>query len=117
MRASTHMRDRAKELRRAMTVSEQRLWNWLRNRTFDGFKFRRQVPVGPYVLDFYCPALKLAIEVDGRYHETPWGAEYDDARATYLDGRGIRVVRVTNQLLAKDSWLVEEIIGDALSRG
>jgi very-short-patch-repair endonuclease len=110
------MRSRAKELRRAMTISERRLWNWLRNRTFERFKFRRQVPVGPYVLDFFCPALKLAIEVDGVHHETPWVAEYDDSRASYLDRHGIRVVRITNELLAKDSWLVEEVIRDAVAR-
>lgn len=84
-----------------MTVSEQRLWNWLRNRTFGGFKFRRQVPAGRYVLDFYCPALKLAIEVDGQHHETPWTAEYDDERTRYLQSQGIDVVRITNKLLAR----------------
>jgi very-short-patch-repair endonuclease len=110
------MRNRAKELRRAMTVSERRLWNWLRNRTFEGFKFRRQVPVGPYVLNFYCPALKVAIEVDGAHHQSFWMAEYDGARSSYLDTRGIRVVRIANDLLAKDSWLVEQIIRDVLAR-
>jgi len=56
---SDHMRDRARQLRHAPTVSEQRLWNWLRNRTFAGFKFRREEPIGPYVADFYCARLKL----------------------------------------------------------
>ncbi|HEX6159505.1 MAG TPA: endonuclease domain-containing protein [Thermoanaerobaculia bacterium] len=78
------MRSRAKELRRAMTLSERRLWNWLRNRSFGRYKFRRQVPIGPYVLDFYCPALKLSIEVDGRQHEMDWMIDYDGARTTYL---------------------------------
>ncbi|HEU4887388.1 MAG TPA: endonuclease domain-containing protein [Thermoanaerobaculia bacterium] len=100
MAATAHMRGRAKGLRRSMTVSEQRLWNWLRNRTLGGFKFRRQVPVGRYVLDFYCPALKLAIEVDGQQHETLWMAEYDGERTLYLRSQGIEVVRITNKLLA-----------------
>jgi very-short-patch-repair endonuclease len=98
-----------------MTVSEQRLWNWLRNRTFGGFKFRRQVPVGRYVLDFYCPALKLGIEVDGQHHETAWMAAYDGGRASYLRSRGIDIVRIANKLLAQHSWVVEEIIQQAIA--
>jgi very-short-patch-repair endonuclease len=66
------LRQRAKEMRRAPTRSENRLWSWLRDRRFDGYKFRRQYPIGRYVLDFYCAELKLAIEVDGRHHEEPW---------------------------------------------
>ena len=116
MPVSLHMRNRAKELRKTMTVSERRLWNWLRNRSFSGFKFRRQVPVGPYVLDFYCPALKLGIEVDGRHHETSWLAEYDGQRAAYLHSKNIAVVRVPNVVLATDSLTVEQVIGDAIAR-
>jgi very-short-patch-repair endonuclease len=110
MRASAHMHRRAKVLRKVMTLSERRLWNWLRDRTFAGFKFRRQVPVGRFVLDFYCPALKLAIEVDGKHHGTVLMSEYDCNRALYLRTRGIEVVRVTNELLAKNSLIVEQII-------
>jgi very-short-patch-repair endonuclease len=109
------MRARAKQLRRAMTLSEQRIWNWLRNRTFDDCKFRRQVPVGPYVLDFYSPAFELANELDGAHHETQWNSEYDSARTSFLHARGIEVVRITNEQLAKDSWTVEEIIRYAIS--
>ena len=99
-----------------MTVSEQRLWNWLRNRTFDGAKFRRQVPIGPYVLDFYCPALRLAIEVDGRQHQSVWLFDYDDERTVFLRSRGIETVRIANEQLAKDSRIVEDIIHDAIAR-
>ena len=98
-----------------MTVSERRLWNWLRNRTFGGFKFRRQAPVGRYVLDFYCPVLKLAIEVDGQQHETPWMAEYDGERTLYLRSQGIEVVRIANKLLATDSLIVEQILQHAIA--
>ena len=110
------MRGRAKQLRRAMTANERRIWNWLRRRTFHGFKFRRQVPIGPYVVDFYCPALKLAVEVDGQHHETVWMAEYDDARTDYLRKRGIDVVRITNKLLATDSLSAEATIQYAIER-
>jgi very-short-patch-repair endonuclease len=110
------MRSRAKDLRRAMTVSEQRLWNWLRNRTFDGAKFRRQVPVGPYVLDFYCPAVRLAIEVDGAQHQSVWMFGYDDERTAFLRSRGIEIVRIANEQLAKDSRTVEDIIHEAIAQ-
>ncbi|HEV3485983.1 MAG TPA: endonuclease domain-containing protein [Vicinamibacterales bacterium] len=108
------MRERAKELRKAPTLSERRMWNWLRNRSFNGFKFRRQVAIGRYVLDFYCPQLKLAIELDGHQHETPWMAEYDGDRSAYLRVRGIEIVRIPNELLAKDSLMVEQIIEAAI---
>lgn len=102
------MRDRARDSRKTLTVSEQRLWNWLRNRTFSGYKFRRQFPIGPYVLDFYCPELKFAIEVDGHQHELPCVREYDERRTHDSSVLGIRVLRVPNVLLATDSRLVEE---------
>ena len=116
MRASSHMRSRARQLRKSATVSEQRIWNWLRNRTFSGFKFRRQVPIGRYVVDFYCPALRLAIELDGKHHETAWMSEYDEERSMYLSSRGIDVVRIANELLARDSLLAEQVIEAALVR-
>jgi very-short-patch-repair endonuclease len=108
------MRQRARLLRKTSTISEQRLWNWLRNRTFGGFKFRRQVPVGPYVVDFYCSQLKLVIEVDGHHHETAWMSESDSERSQFLSLSGINVVRITNELLARDSWTAEEVIQAAI---
>ncbi len=96
------------------TVSEQRMWNWLRNRTFEGHKFRRQVAVGRYVLDFYCPGLRLAIEMDGRQHETPWMSDYDGHRAAFLNTRGIEVVRISNETLVRYPLIVEEMIGHAI---
>src|SRR5687767_8055899 len=116
MRASSHMRSRAKELRKAPTLSERRIWNWLRNRTFGGLKFRRQFPIGRYVIDFYCPALQLAIELDGHQHETPWMAEYDSERTRFLQKHGIEVLRIANELLARDSFTVEQILEDAIAR-
>jgi len=106
--ATAHLLDNARELRRALTISEQRLWNWLRNRTFGGYKFRRQFPVGRYILDFYCRELKLAIEVDGRQHELDCVREYDDERTGDLKALGISVLRIPNVLLATDPLLAEE---------
>ena len=64
-----HMRDTARRLRREATPAEQTLWGLLRGRQCDGYRFLRQRPLGQYVVDFYCPALHLAVEVDGGVHE------------------------------------------------
>ena len=61
-------RDRARELRRDMTLAERRLWDLLRSRQMDGFRFRRQMPIGPYIADFCCLQTRLIIEVDGGQH-------------------------------------------------
>jgi len=102
-------------MRKAPTRSEDRLWSWLRNRRFAGHKFRRQYPILHYILDFYCPGLKLAIEVDGSDHETAWVSEYDDARSERLAIRGITFLRIPNALLIRDSLLVEECIEAAIA--
>ncbi len=84
---------RARRLRRAMTPPELRLWTALRMRP-DGFKFRRQHPFGPYVLDFYCDAAKLGIEVDGAAHDLGCNPARDLARDAWLRRRGIEVLRI-----------------------
>ncbi|PYQ27208.1 MAG: hypothetical protein DMF56_20755 [Acidobacteria bacterium] len=116
MPVSKHMRDRARQLRQSATLSERRMWNWLRNRSFSGFKFRRQVPVGRYVLDFYCASLKLAIELDGHQHDMLGVVLHDDQRTAYLQSRGIEVVRIENELLAKDAEMAEAIIEYAIAQ-
>jgi very-short-patch-repair endonuclease len=92
----------ARTMRRYPTRAEGRLWRWLRNRRFEGHKFRRQHPVGRYILDFYCPELKLAIEVDGHHHDRPMMRDYDGARANELSRRGIEVIRLSNDLVLRD---------------
>ena len=109
------IRERARRLRRRLTRSEARLWNWLRDRKFSGFKFRRQHPVGRYVLDFYCRALKLAIEVDGSQHRIAL-VEYDSARTIELKTYGISVLRIPNELLIRDSAMVADCIVAAIER-
>jgi very-short-patch-repair endonuclease len=104
------MRRNARESRRTPTRVESKLWRLLRDRRFDGFKFRRQVPIGPYVLDFYSPGLKLAIEADGRHHETAWMSEYDSERSWFLSRRGIEVLRLSNELVIRDPRLVTDSI-------
>ncbi|MGH6650331.1 MAG: endonuclease domain-containing protein [Sphingopyxis sp.] len=74
---------RARKLRSEMSLPELMLWRVLRGRP-SGFKFRRQHPAGVYILDFYCPAVRLAVEVDGKVHEGERAAQHDAARANFL---------------------------------
>ncbi|WP_174298464.1 endonuclease domain-containing protein [Sphingomonas bacterium] len=83
----------AKRLRRAMTLPEVLLWQALRPRPA-GLRFRRQHPAGRYVLDFFCPAHRLAVEVDGEAHSRGSQPRHDAARDDWLRGQGVRVLRV-----------------------
>lgn len=84
---------RARELRRSPTLPEGLLWQFLRKRP-EGLKFRRQHPIGPYVLDFYCPAVRLVVEVDGDSHNMGDRPERDARRDAWLRGQGLRVLRL-----------------------
>src|SRR5919202_396192 len=94
-RMTTEPRTFARTLRRQQTSSEELLWQQLRGRRLDGFKFRRQVPIGRYVVDFLCLHAKLIVEVDGRQHG--WEADYDAERTRTLEGMGFVVLRVSNE--------------------
>lgn len=94
MRAPSKTITSARRLRRTLTLPEAILWRALRRRTLAGFRFRRQHPVGPYVLDFYCPEARLALEVDGAAHDHPVQATRDDHRTAWLAERGIQVLRL-----------------------
>jgi len=83
-------------LRKNSTVAENILWYYLRSRKLKGYKFKRQFSVNKYVLDFYCPKLKLAIEVDGNYHLNSKIVAYDKARQTEVEQLGIKFLRFTN---------------------
>jgi very-short-patch-repair endonuclease len=85
----------ARALRRQETNAEQRLWRELRNRQMDGWKFKRQVPHGKYVLDFFCADASLVIEVDGYQHHEERAA-HDAERTAYLERQGLRVLRLGN---------------------
>ena len=85
---------KAQSLRKNMTKEERRLWyEYLHNYPF---RFRRQVAFGNYVLDFYCAAAKLAVELDGSQHYDPIQQEYDARRTAYLNRQGIYVLRFSN---------------------
>ncbi|RZJ29858.1 MAG: endonuclease domain-containing protein [Brevundimonas sp.] len=86
--------ERARRLRRPLSPPEARLWVRVRAHRLHGHKFRRQHPFGPYILDFYCAAAQLAVEVDGRIHDYPDRAERDRKRTRWLASQGVRVIRI-----------------------
>ena len=92
------------------------MWHVLRDRRFAGIKFRRQHPIGRYIVDFYCVALRLAIELDGKHHEAPWMADYEDERIGALQSMGITVLRISNELLKTHPHLVGDQIAWAIAR-
>ncbi|WP_064119420.1 endonuclease domain-containing protein [Pseudomonas fluorescens] len=101
----------ARHLRVNQTDCEYLLWQKIRSRQIANLKFRRQFPCPPYVLDFYCAELKLAIELDGGQHyETP-GVIHDQRRTRYLHQKGIEVVRFTNlEVMQQMDDVLEQII-------
>ena len=90
---------RAREMRHDPTTAEQKLWYFLRDRRLCDLKFRRQVPFGSYIADFYCASAKVIVELDGDSHV---GREtYDRRRTEWLNGRSMQVVRFTNEEVHK----------------
>ena len=79
-----------------LTPAETRLWSRLRGKQFFGFKFRRQHGIGPYIVDFYCAAKSVVIEVDGDVHAQEVQAVKDEVRERFLRNLGLRIVRYTN---------------------
>jgi very-short-patch-repair endonuclease len=102
-----------RELRSALTLAEVRLWGVLKNSQLAGRKFRRQHSVGPYILDFYCPAEQLAIELDGSAHDSEVAEIRDGARDAYLNKLGIRVVHYENRHVMTN---LEGVLQDILRR-
>jgi very-short-patch-repair endonuclease len=94
--------NRARLLRKKATDTEQILWRHLRNRNFAGYKFRRQHPFESHVLDFYCPAAKVAIELDGGGHNYRLGQIRDRARSEFLARKGIIVLRFWNHQVRQE---------------
>jgi len=112
--ASPLIFQRAKELRNHVTHAEMVLWDYLRGNQF-GYKFRRQHPVGNFIVDFYCHKLKLAIEVDGSVHNNEDVIEYDEERQKILESEGIKVIRFTNDDVLKNTENVMKKINSLLN--
>ncbi len=92
-------KSKRRQLRRDQTPAEELVWRFLRNRRTKNFKFRRQYSVDKFVIDFYSPELKLAVEIDGDIHDLPTQKEHDIARQSYLEGFGIKFIRIRNEEL------------------
>ena len=107
---------RARRLRRNMTPAENVLWRELRNRRLCGAKFRRQKPMGHYIVDFICDEAKLIVEIDGGQHGIEASRANDSVRTRWLEARGYRVMRFWNPDVLKNMEGVLSAISEELTR-
>ena len=106
---------RAQALRRTMTGPEKALWAELSGKRLAGLKFRRQHPFGPYILDVFCPSVRLVIEIDGITHEHVEAKRHDAERTAYLESFGLRVLRVSNDAVLHDPDLIARQVLHAIA--
>lgn len=83
-----------RRMRKSLNLTESWVWSRLRGRQLEGWKFRRQQPIGPYYVDFYCPAARLVVEIDGPNHDFDERWAYDQRRQAWLEAEGYRVLRI-----------------------
>ncbi|AZS22368.1 MULTISPECIES: endonuclease domain-containing protein [unclassified Caulobacter] len=111
MRPPLVQRLTAQRFRQELTLPEGLLWRQLKGRKIGGLQFRRQHPVGPYILDFYCEALRLAVEVDGEWHCFDHRPRRDAERDAWLEDRGISTLRIpAREILASPEAAVGRIL-------
>ncbi|MFC1577267.1 endonuclease domain-containing protein [Candidatus Omnitrophota bacterium] len=106
--------EKCKKLRKDQTDAERKLWSALRNRQLSGLKFRRQFPIGSYIVDFFSPEYKLGIEADGGQHYEDKGKRYDELRIRVLTEYGVKIVRFSDLDILKNIEGVCERIQDAI---
>jgi very-short-patch-repair endonuclease len=106
--------ERTRQLRRNETWAEKLVWSRLRHRRFNGYKFRREHPVGIYYLDFFCDEASLNIELDGRPHGFPDRQTHDAARQAFLNSRGIKTLRFWNSHLRRNAQSIRDTIFNEL---
>lgn len=104
----------ARNLRLRESWGERLMWAWLRDRRFTGYKFRRQHPIGPYILDFFCTGAKLDVEVDGFQHGSPENQVNDALRDAFLENQGIKVLRFWSSHLRRDKQVIRDKIWQTL---
>ena len=107
---------RARQLRQDDTWAEKLMWRWLRDRRFSAYKFRRQHPAEPYILDFYCREASLAIELDGAQHGHPEKLKTDAERDQFLASLGIKTLRFWNGRLRREPQVVRDTIFEELQK-
>ena len=105
MRAPILTFKRARALRRDMSLPEVVLWECLRGGRLEGLRFRRQHPIGPYILDFYCAAARLCIEIDGSAHDFAERVAHDETRDRWLERNKVKVLRFTAEDILDDHRL------------
>ncbi|CAD6878182.1 hypothetical protein [Methylomonas albis] len=104
------LKTNARKLRGDMTDAEQKLWNRLRRKQINGWQFYRQKPLGPYIVDFYCAAAGLVVELDGSQHFEAEHQAADQRRDAYLQNLGLRVLRFDNRQVLLELDAVVEVI-------
>lgn len=103
--------EKARILRKNMTKQERILWTFLRKKNINNLKFRRQYPIGNYIVDFICNEKKLIIEIDGGQHNENKNITYDQERTKYLESKGYKVIRFWNNDIDNN---IEEVYLDIL---
>ena len=106
---------KAKELRNQMTLSERQLWSELEKNKLLGVKFRRQHPIGIYIVDFYAHKFKLIIELDGKYHQNKKQQILDNERTAFLEFNGLKVIRFRNDEILENLATVIQRIKNEVS--
>lgn len=102
IRTRKSMIEASKELRQRETIAEKLLWEALKEKRLSGLKFYRQMPIDRFIVDFYCPRLKLIVELDGGIHDDPDQYEYDRLREQMLRERELRIIRFRNEEVISD---------------
>ena len=110
------LRAAARELRKEQTPAEETLWSLLRDRRLLRIKFRRQVPIGSFIVDFYCHRESLVVELDGPIHQEPPQAAHDENRDSYLRSIGLTVLRFTNDRIFQEPQTVLAEIRETVDR-
>jgi very-short-patch-repair endonuclease len=99
---ASHLIGHRRALRGNLTPAETVLWKALQRTQLRGRKFRRQQSIGPYIVDFYCPAETLIVELEGSAHDSERSARYDEARERYLKVKGLTVIRLENRYVMEN---------------
>lgn len=111
----TSEREKRRALRKRQTLAEEIIWQNVRNRKFLGYKFRRQYSVDCFIIDFYCPKLKLALEIDGSVHDTEEAQQYDARRQKYIEEFGIKFLRIRNEEILSNGYKALSKLADKIN--
>ncbi len=113
-KVSLNLRSFAKDQRSMHTRAEDLFWQQVRAGRFHGYKFKRQVPIAPYIVDFLCSAARVVVELDGAPHDDPKQKAHDEARDAFLRGQGFRVLRFSNDIMLGNGNLVLDSVRRAI---